>query len=538
MAVCTVREDINGAVPEVTGSYQQLPQISTGACFYLVSKKDVVMSGTKYQKISNALNLESATKLTKKVRTGEVRSEDLVGAFGFRARRVQVLLNAVVEERYDKAAQDGYLADQLVNTGEKTETELAKEKPLLGIPISISEACKVEGMSYSIGSVIRQGRKADRDGRAVALLKKAGAIPLVVSNQPEFGLGAETYNHVTGRTANPYCRQRSVGGASGGEATLISSGASVIGLGTDFGGSIQIPAMFAGVFGHKPTPGLISSEGHYAESTDEPYGNRVGVGPLVRYAEDLPLLISVLADEKAPLLKLKEPVDMGRLRVLYIDEPTKSFGMPKISKEIQQLIKKAANHLSTSCGCQTQMMRFKQMEHAPEISSAILFSIKSLPDVFSEVDTDNPKMKPNVLLELVKSLFGLSRHTTGALHFSLLKHFNCMLSPSKTEQYIKEGEQLKTDLVECLSEDGVILFPTFPTAAYYHRESAVRTLDFSYSALISAMGLPATHVPMGLNSKGLPIGIQVVAAPYKDRLCFAVAKELERAFGGWVPPSN
>ncbi|XP_075209757.1 fatty-acid amide hydrolase 2-B-like isoform X2 [Lycorma delicatula] len=509
-----------------------------GPLFYILSTTDVTLSGTKLQKIGNSLNLESATKLAEKIRNGEVRSEDAVGAFGFRTRRMNAFLNAVVEDRYVKADEEAYAVDQMVASGIKSPEELAKEKPLFGVPVTIAQACKVEGMSYNVGCVLREGRKADRDGKAVALLRKAGAIPLVISNQSELCIGPETHNLLSGRTINPYCRQSSVGGASGGEAALISSGASVIGLGTDFAGSIQIPAMFTGIFGHKPTPGVISAEGHYGETSDEENNKILGVGFLARYAEDLPLLMSVLAEDKGSLLKLEKPVNMKHVRVLFIDQPSKSLGLPRINKEIKEIMQKAANYLANSCGCQSQMMRFKEMKNIPEIASSILFSKKGIPDIFSEVDIENPKVRPNLIVEFLKSLVGLSRHSTGALGFTILKVTNCTITESKAKEYVKEGEVLKKNILECLGDDGVLLFPTFPTTAHYHRESIFQTLSFSYSALISALGLPATHVPMGLNKKGLPIGIQVVAAPYQDRLCFAVAKELENGFGGWVPPPS
>nr|CAD7587512.1 unnamed protein product [Timema genevievae] len=93
-------------------------------------------------------------------------------------------------------------------------------------------------------------------------------------------------------------------------------------------------------------------------------------------------------------------------------------------------------------------------------------------------------------------------------------------------------------LQEVLGDNGVFLCPTHPTAAYYHGQSFTRTAGIMYSMIFNVLGLPSTHVPMGLNKKGLPIGIQVVAGPHQDRLCLAVAEVLEHEFGGWVPPPS
>jgi len=88
-----------------------------------------------------------------------------------------------------------------------------------------------------------------------------------------------------------------------------------------------------------------------------------------------------------------------------------------------------------------------------------------------------------------------------------------------------------------LGDDGIFIYPTHPTPAPYHNEPLIKPFNFSYSGIFNVLGLPATHCPMGLNSRGLPIGIQVVAGPDQDRLTLAMAVELEKAFGGWVPPS-
>lgn len=87
-----------------------------------------------------------------------------------------------------------------------------------------------------------------------------------------------------------------------------------------------------------------------------------------------------------------------------------------------------------------------------------------------------------------------------------------------------------------LGSDGVFIYPTAPQPALYHYETIVKPFDFAYTSIFNVLGLPATHCPMGLNKEGLPIGIQVIAGRNQDRLTIAVARELEKAFNGWVPP--
>lgn len=112
-------------------------------------------------------------------------------------------------------------------------------------------------MSHCVGNKSRAGTRAQEDSEAVRRLRAAGAVVLLVSNTPEYCLSWESSNLVTGRTSNPYDVTRTSGGSSGGEAALLGSGASVVGVGSDVAGSIRMPAMFSGVFGHKPTPGKL-----------------------------------------------------------------------------------------------------------------------------------------------------------------------------------------------------------------------------------------------------------------------------------------
>lgn len=95
---------------------------------------------------------------------------------------------------------------------------------------------------------------------------------------------------------------------------------------------------------------------------------------------------------------------------------------------------------------------------------------------------------------------------------------------------------LEKDFVEMLGKTGIFLYPTHPRTAPFHHQPLLMPFNFAYTAIFNALGLPATHVPLGFDKQGLPLGIQVVSSHYNDHLCLAVAQELERAFGGWVCP--
>lgn len=183
----------------------------------------------------------------------QLRSEDVVRAYIERIREVNPLINAVVEERFEAAIEEARKADALI--AETQPLWLIKNYPLLGVPCTVKESCSLRGAPLTGGSLARKGLRATTDGEAVAHIRAAGCIPLLVSNTPEYCLNWESYNHITGRTLNPYDNRRTAGGSSGGEGALIGSGASLFGVGSDVAGSIRVPAHCNGIFGHKPTAG-------------------------------------------------------------------------------------------------------------------------------------------------------------------------------------------------------------------------------------------------------------------------------------------
>lgn len=141
-------------------------------------------------------------------------------------------MNAVVENRYDEAMKEAQRADKII--AETSVIYVIQNYPLLGVPFTVKESIAVKGLSHGTASKPRAGVKADKDAVVVERLKAAGAIPLLVSTTPEYCLSWETYNHVSGRTLNPFNLARTSGGSSGGEAALIGSGASCFGIGKYF----------------------------------------------------------------------------------------------------------------------------------------------------------------------------------------------------------------------------------------------------------------------------------------------------------------
>lgn len=188
--------------------------------------------------------------------------------------------------------------------------------PLFSLPILLLLYSTLVGASFAVGSIVRKTMKAPQDGHVVELVRAAGGIPLLVSATPEFCMSYETNTVLNGRCVNPYDLARTSAGSSGGEGALNGAGATPFGIGSDISGSIRLPAMFCGVFGHKPTGGLTSVRGHFPYSlTDENFPNMLQIGPITRFARDMPLLLEIMAGENKHKLKMNEQVPLQDIKV-------------------------------------------------------------------------------------------------------------------------------------------------------------------------------------------------------------------------------
>ncbi|XP_059047764.1 fatty-acid amide hydrolase 2-A-like [Achroia grisella] len=482
------------------------------------------------------LLLRSATSLAAAVRQGEIKSEELVFAYIDHIKAVNPFLNAIVEERYRAAVDDARAVDRKIEEAKKNGTfeTLAAEKPLLGVPFTVKESCSLAGMSNAVGCLENAGRKATKDGEAVRLVKEAGAIPLLVSNTPELCLGWETTNLLRGTTNNPYCLNRTPGGSSGGEGALLACGASPVSVSSDIAGSIRLPAAFCGVYGHKPTPGIISIEGHVPTLSDEKYPLFLTVGPMTRKAEDLPLMMKIMAGENRQKLQLDRPVDMKDITVFYMTEATNSPALLPVDDSIRDTIISAVRYLETGCGCKVSEKKFKELENSVEISASVFFSMKDIPNMLQ--DPADPKRDKSLALELLKYLFGGASRSLQALGFALINRTKLFIPESRNAYYSQKAQKLKEEFQKVLCDTGVFLYPVFNGPAHRHNEVFLKASGVMYSMVFNILGMPATTVPLGFHN-GLPIAIQVIAAPNQDRLCLAVAKQLEIGFGGWRPPN-
>ncbi|XP_029825892.3 fatty-acid amide hydrolase 2-B [Ixodes scapularis] len=374
-----------------------------------------------------------------------------------------------------------------------------------------------------------KGQQAAEDAAVVSLMLRAGAIPVAISNVPELCMSSDCRNMLYGVTSNPYDTNRSPGGSSGGEGSLLGSAASVVGVGTDFAGSIRLPAYRCGIFGHKPTHGVVPCDGIIPKS-GEAQMRLITPGPMCRYAEDLLPVLRVIAGENAAALGLDKPVDLKKLKIYYVvDNGNKYF--TSLCKEQSQAVLKAVKCLENLCEAKSQRVTFEEMRRGVFIWIAS-FGPSAMP--FASL-FKNFTGSMNPLSELLLKLVGRSHHTMSAIWIALGERLGKGASPVAVEDLVGQGREFVRKLEDLLGDDGVLIFPCSGTKVPYHNQLFSVYKNLPFTCLFNTARMPVTACPLYLDQEGMPVGVQVVAARFKDRLCLAVARELEKEFGGWRP---
>lgn len=492
--------------------------------------------GRSVSRVTNPLLLQSATSVAEKIRSRKVTAETVMEAYIARAREVNSIVNAIVAERYSEALAEAKAVDRLLNQNSIPEEYSFENKPFLGVPLTVKEAFACKGMPNCSGLVSRKGVMADHDSPAVHYLKQAGMIPFACTNVSELCMWYESANKVYGRTKNAYDDTKIVGGSSGGEGCILSSGASLLGVGSDIGGSIRMPAFFNGVFGHRPSRDVVPNEGQHPPAT----GGQVellATGPMCRYAEDLASVLAIMAGPAASKLKLSTTVDISKLRVFSMDNDAGGLLVSKMDKQLQQAQHKAFHHLQTVCGATAEQVNLRLMKYSLELWSAKMAAGAGTKFACFMARGEDSGKKVNCFLEMAKWMLGQSDHTLPAIGLGMAECFTPEDDPY-IPKLLSMLRALQEDLLNMLGEDGVLLYPSHPNPAPYHNHPIFTPFNFTYTAIFNALAMPVTQVPLGLSREGLPLGLQVVAAPYQDHLTIAVAVELERAFGGWVSPGG
>src|ERR1700733_1464959 len=229
----------------------------------------------------------SATRLAADIRDRRVGCVELLEFFLARAERYNPRLNAIVAWQTDKARERARLADAALGRGESWG-------PLHGLPMTVKESFNITGLPTTFGNPAWKDNIPSGNAVLVDRLEAAGAVIFGKTNVPYMLADSQSYNDIYGTTNNPWDLACGPGGSSGGEAATLAAGLSALGAGSDIAGSLRNPAYYCGIYGHKPSWGLIPNRGHGPPGVVTPTDISV-VGPMARHAEDLALALGILA---------------------------------------------------------------------------------------------------------------------------------------------------------------------------------------------------------------------------------------------------
>ena len=477
---------------------------------------------------------EPLSSLVDRMRRRELSPVELLEAHIRRVEAVNPVLNCVIAERFDAARMEARAA-------EREYGSTSTPRRLLGVPFTVKEMIEVGGMPLTFGSRVRSGRQGESDATVVARLRTAGAIPLGVTNVPEWGMWFESYNDVYGRTNNPWDVRFTPGGSSGGEGAAVGAGASVFGVGSDIGGSVRMPAAFCGVYGHKPTTGMLPLTGHYpvyAGGRDSGIPKRapyVTIGTMTRSAGDIAPLMRTMAgrdgtDPNAEPVAFLDParVDWRGRRVLLLRSPQvrrAARTAPELSGAVER-----AGALLAERGAAVEEAPEQLIRHAGDIWFAALQMVGG--SSFTEVLTEGRGML--LELEVARTLLGMGRYSWPALFFCMGERVG-RKKERALRSALREGRRLAARYRELLGQDGVLVLPVHPHTAPRHNAAVLRPFDFLYTAAFNALRVPATAAPCGFDARGLPLAVQFTSARGNDHLTIAAAAVVEDAMPSWRP---
>ena len=473
------------------------------------------------------LTLAPATVLVDALRRGELSSRELLAAYLDRVARLDGGINAVVTLDAERAQHAASAADEAAARGEFLG-------PLHGLPVTVKDAIETAGLRSTCGIPELTDHVPVRDAVAVSRLRAAGAVVFGKTNTPAYAADAQTYNPIFGTTNNPWDPTRSPGGSSGGPAAAVALGLTGFDLASDLGGSIRMPAGYCGVYGLRPTAGIVPTRGHIPPA---PYG-RGGidlgtVGPLARGPADLDLVLDVLAGPDSPQstawrLDLPPPRAQtlaGYRIAVWPDDP----GCP-VDPSVGDLIAAAADTLRAA--------------------GARLVEVDAPVDLMESHRLFQRLCQPAMSVGLPDAQF--AQLCTVAARDDDTSHTRWARDVTARARDVGFAAERRLTLAErwaaFFQEHDALLCPVAPTTALPHDQSTgdrwitVNGAKRDYwdqviwTQAISVAHLPVAAVPVGRAADRLPVGAQLVGPYLEDRTVVDLAGHLAEVLEGFVPP--
>ncbi len=473
---------------------------------------------------------ESAVELARRIKRREIGSRELTDLYIDRIERYDGVLNAVVVRDFERARAAADAADQALAGGRDLG-------PLHGVPMTIKESYNIAGLPTSWGVAAFRDNVADTDSEVVSRFKSAGAHFMGKTNVPEQLADFQSYNDIYGTTGNPWDPQRTPGGSSGGSAAALAAGFTGLESGSDIGGSIRNPAHFCGVYGHKPTWGVVPFQGHSLPGMVAPPDIAV-VGPLGRSAEDLAMAMDVIAGPDplhAPGWKLDLPrpdkASLKDYRVALWPSEARAPVATEIADRVQAVGDLLAGHGATVSDTARPRV---------DVATSHLIYTYMLNGVMAA------GMPDDAFAETAARVAALDPDDDSG---------EAMMARAAVQQhrdwvrYNNGRETLRLAWREFFRDWDILICPQMATTAFPHDHQPfeARTLSVDneqqpyfqqvfWAGLVTVAYLPSTVFPTGPAQDGLPIGLQAVSAEFNDHTCIDFARLLGRELGGFAPP--
>jgi amidase len=480
-----------------------------------------------------ATPFRSAKELAAEIRRKKIGCLELLDLYLSRIEKHNPALNAVIAMDVDRARKRARAADRA----------LARKQvwgPLHGVPMTIKESYDVVGMPTTWGVPELKNNFPPRNALGVDRLLGAGVVLFGKTNVPIFLADYQSYNAIYGTTNNPWDLSRAPGGSSGGSAAALAAGLTGIEAGSDIGSSIRNPAHYCGVYGHKPTWGIVPPRGQALPGRLAPPDIDV-IGPIGRSAEDLETGLGVMAGP--------DEIDDAGWRLALPSSRRKSL------REFKVAVMLSDPNSEVDAGVQVLLQRLADF----------LAKKKARVSDTARPDIDTAEAQ-RVYVHLLRAAtsgrqtdeeFGRNVAATRGLKPGDESYYARMLRGSTTSHrdWLAANEarhQMRWKWAEFFKEYDLLLCPAAASAAFPHDQQGERwertievnghrvpTTDQLFWAGYSGMAyLPSTVAPAGFTKSGLPVGVQIIGPQYGDRACIQMARLLEREYQGFVPPPD
>ena len=475
---------------------------------------------------------QTCLEIAASVRAGQLTAESVVSA-ALARMEATASLGAFVHVDRDRALADARSVDARVAAGELL--------PLAGVPVAVKDNLCTEGLETSCASKMLGGFVATYEATAVSRLRAAGAVVIGKTNMDEFAMGSSGETSVFGRALNPWDTERVPGGSSSGSAVAVSSRAVLASLGSDTGGSIRQPASFCGVVGFKPTYGRISRRGlvAFASSLDQ-------IGPFTTDVADAALLFSVMAGQDGGDMTTSDAPVPALAELLNAPAPLR-VGVPKeylaegLDPEIRARLDAALDALKAE-GAEIVEVSLPHSKYA--VATYYILASAEASSNLARFDGVRYGHRDTTATSLIDTYRRTRTFGFGAEVRRRIMLGTFVLSAGYYDAYYQRAQKVRSVFVRefeaAFRQCDVMLTPTAPTAAFKFGEHSEDPLTMYladiYTIPANLAGLPAMSVPAGLTSDGLPVGVQLLAAPFAEKSLFGAALALERRLGKMEAP--